>query len=212
MAFAEMQQQVARKKNTMQQIQAQQALTAMEQRRMVTYQQVQQPPPDINQPGPSGIVSRKQNAVQPVTLPGHLQGYQRDFDLQFLGPQGSWAQEMEEIQSTTGSSTSEDPPIQLEASSDDNVNTGPVYQPVSPAIVVTQVPHASSTTTTSNVVTNGAITVQPSSSVPAYQTMHGYVKNNSDPGQTSQLSKAHLKKKARHTKEKKVAELFGPDA
>jgi hypothetical protein len=186
-------------------------LTAVDPRTVVY--QVQQPPPDINQPGPSGIVTRKQVAVQPVSLPGHLEGYQRDFNLQFLGPQGSWAQEMEEVQSTTEcseSSSSEDPPIQLEASSG-NVTTGPVYQPVSPAIVVTQVPHAQPTTTTSNVVNSGAITVQNSSNIPAYQTMHGYVKA-SDPSSPPQLSKAHLKKKARHAKEKKVAEHFGPNA
>jgi hypothetical protein len=211
MAFHEMQQQVARKRNNLQQIQAQHALTAVDQRRTVMYQ-VQQPL-DINQPGPSGIVTRKQSTAQPVTLPGHLEGYQRDFNLQFLGPQGTWAQEMEEQQSTecSESTSSEDPAIQLEVSTDAdvNVNTGPVYQPVSPAIVVTQVPHATSTTTHSNVV-NGAIPVPTSSNIPAYQTMQGYVKgSDSSP---PQLSKAHMKKKARHAKEKKVAELFGPDA
>lgn len=233
LVYSEVQRQVTNRQNANRNTpaQAQQVLTAVDQGTMQYEYQ-------MNQPGPSRIVQQmpqpqpqqqvmvvQRKPMQPtnpaVVMPGHLQqGYQRDFDVRFLGPATSWAQEMEEqsnaeySESTTSDS---DNPIQLEAPHAAQNTQGPVFQPVSPAVVVVQNQSTQPVGSPTDVIQSGnGPTAEPapdsSQSIPAYQTMQGYTKKH-DPNQAPQVSKAHLRKKGRHAeRDKKMVELFGNPA
>lgn len=235
MVYSEVQRQINHRQNANRNnpIQAQQVLTAVDHNTMQYQYQMTQPGPSrivqhMPQPQPPQqvmVVQRK--PMQPtnpaVVMPGNLQqGYQRDFDIQFLGPATSWAQEMEEqsnaeySESTTSDS---DNPIQLEASNMAQTSQVPVFQPVSPAVVTVQSQTTQQVGSPTQVVNSGngpvSTTAEPapdtSQSIPAYQTMHGYAKKH-DPNQAPQVSKAHLRKKARHERDKQMVELFGKPA